>query len=91
MIIARVFLGAERGIVIIIILQTEAASLKIAITQEENKVLVMAVISGESWACLDPFAADLAGRVTTFSEHLAGGLICGFSSSALISSRRTSL
>lgn len=87
MIIARIFLGAERGIIIIIILQTEATSVKIAITQEENNVLVMAVTSGGSWARLGPFAATPAGCVTMCSEHLAGGLICGFSSSGLISSR----
>ena len=54
------FLGAEKGIVIIIILQTEATSLKISITQEENNTLVTAVTSGESWARFGPFAANLA-------------------------------
>jgi len=46
-IIASVFLGAEKGIDIIIILQTAAASLKFALTPQENNTLVPAVTAGE--------------------------------------------
>lgn len=65
MITARIFLGAEKGFIIIIILQTEAAGLKIAISQEKNDPPAPAVTSGGSRAHFGLSAANPAPRVAS--------------------------